>query len=110
PPTPAPRWRPTASISSTNTIAGAAALACSNRSRTRDAPTPTNISTKAGRPGEKDAFGELGAHLAEPGGVFEELLDLAQLRDGLVESGDVRERDGGLGALGGRARCLLPPP
>ena len=28
-------------------IAGAAAFACSNRSRTRDAPTPTNISTKS---------------------------------------------------------------
>ena len=30
-----------------NTIAGAAAFACSNRSRTRAAPTPTNISTKS---------------------------------------------------------------
>ena len=47
PPIPAPRWRPTASISSTKIIAGAACLACSNRSRTRDAPTPTNISTKS---------------------------------------------------------------
>ena len=47
PPIPAPRWRPTASISSTKIIAGADALACSNRSRTRDAPTPTNISTKS---------------------------------------------------------------
>ena len=44
---PAPRWRPTASISSTNTMAGAACLAFSNRSRTRLAPTPTNISTKS---------------------------------------------------------------
>ena len=35
PPRPAPRWRPTASISSTKTMAGALALACSNRSRTR---------------------------------------------------------------------------
>ncbi len=47
PPSPAPRWRPTASISSTKTIAGADALACSNRSLTRLAPTPTNISTKS---------------------------------------------------------------
>ena len=47
PPTPAPRWRPTASISSTKMIAGAASFACWNRSRTRDAPTPTNISTKS---------------------------------------------------------------
>ncbi len=30
-----------------NTIAGALAFACSNRSRTRAAPTPTNISTKS---------------------------------------------------------------
>ena len=47
PPIPAPRWRPTASISSTKIIAGDAAFACSKRSRTRDAPTPTNISTKS---------------------------------------------------------------
>ena len=47
PPRPAPRWRPTASISSMNTIAGALCFACSNRSRTRAAPTPTNISTKS---------------------------------------------------------------
>ena len=47
PPTPAPRWRPTASISSTNTMQGALRLACSNRSRTRLAPTPTNISTNS---------------------------------------------------------------
>ena len=44
---PAPRCRPTASISSTKMIAGALDLACSNRSRTREAPTPTNISTKS---------------------------------------------------------------
>ncbi len=30
-----------------NTIQGALALACSKRSRTRDAPTPTNISTNS---------------------------------------------------------------
>ncbi|CAB5009922.1 unannotated protein [freshwater metagenome] len=47
PPRPAPRCRPTASISSTKIIAGALAFACSNRSRTRLAPTPTNISTKS---------------------------------------------------------------
>ena len=44
---PAPRWRPTASISSIKIIQGAAFFACSNMSRTRDAPTPTNISTKS---------------------------------------------------------------
>jgi len=47
PPMPAPRWRPTASISSMKMIAGAFCLAWSKRSRTRDAPTPTNISTKS---------------------------------------------------------------
>jgi len=44
---PAPRWRPTASISSMNTMHGACFFACSNMSRTRAAPTPTNISTKS---------------------------------------------------------------
>src|SRR6266480_547924 len=47
PPRPAPRCRPTASISSMKTMHGAACLACSKRSRTREAPTPTNISTKS---------------------------------------------------------------
>ena len=47
PPRPAPRWRPTASISSMNTMHGAFFFACSNMSRTRAAPTPTNISTKS---------------------------------------------------------------
>ena len=47
PPIPVPLWRATASISSINTIQGAFFLASSNKSRTRDAPTPTNISTKS---------------------------------------------------------------
>ena len=47
PPRPAPRWRPTASISSTNTMQGEFFLAWSKRSRTRLAPTPTNISTNS---------------------------------------------------------------
>ena len=47
PPRPAPRWRPTASISSMKMMHGAFFLACSNMSRTRLAPTPTNISTKS---------------------------------------------------------------
>ena len=46
-PRPLPRLRPTASISSMNTMQGAFFLACSNMSRTRLAPTPTNISTKS---------------------------------------------------------------
>ena len=47
PPIPAPRWRPTASISSMKMMHGEFFLAFSNISRTRDAPTPTNISTKS---------------------------------------------------------------
>ena len=47
PPRPAPRWRPTASISSMKTIHGDCFLAWSNISLTLEAPTPTNISTKS---------------------------------------------------------------
>ncbi len=47
PPNPAPRWRPTASISSTKTMQGAFRLAWSKRSLTLEAPTPTNISTNS---------------------------------------------------------------
>ena len=47
PPNPAPRCRPTASISSIKIMQGAFFFACSNISRTREAPTPTNISTKS---------------------------------------------------------------
>ncbi len=36
-----------ASISSMKMMSGALAFACSNRSRTREAPTPTNISTNS---------------------------------------------------------------
>jgi len=42
-----PRALPIASISSINTIQGAFSLAFLNKSRTREAPTPTNISTKS---------------------------------------------------------------
>ena len=45
---PAPsRFLPMVSISSINTIQGAFFFASSNKSLTRDAPTPTNISTKS---------------------------------------------------------------
>ncbi len=47
PPSPAPRCRPTASISSTKMMQGLFRLAWSKRSRTRLAPTPTNISTNS---------------------------------------------------------------
>ena len=47
PPRPAPRLRPMESISSTKMMAGACLRAVWNRSRTRAAPTPTNISMKS---------------------------------------------------------------
>jgi len=47
PPNPAPRCRPTASISSMKMMQGLFFFAWSNRSRTRLAPTPTNISTNS---------------------------------------------------------------
>ena len=47
PPMPLPRRRPTASISSRKMMQGEFSRACLKRSRTRLAPTPTNISTKS---------------------------------------------------------------
>merc|ERR1719426_622020 len=46
-PPPPQRAPPMASISSMKTMHGAFCLACSKRSRTREAPTPTNISTNS---------------------------------------------------------------
>ena len=46
-PSPEPLRLATASISSINTIQGECFLASANKSRTRAAPTPTNISTKS---------------------------------------------------------------
>ena len=48
-----PLARPTASISSIKMIAGDFSLACLNKSLTREAPTPTNISTKSDPDNEK---------------------------------------------------------
>ena len=118
PPMPAPRWRPTASISSMKMMQGEFCLACSKRSRTREAPTPTNISTKsepeiekkgtpgltgdgageqrlagAGRAVEQHALRDAGAERLELLRVLEELLDLVELLHGLVGSGDVAEGD-----------------
>ena len=47
PPRPAPLLRPTASISSMNTTEGASFLASAKSDLTREAPTPTSISTKS---------------------------------------------------------------
>ncbi len=74
PPKPAPRWRPTASISSMKMMHGAFFLPCSNRSRTRLAPTPTNISTKSEPEMEKNgtfaspAMARANSVLPVPGG------------------------------------------
>ncbi len=76
PPSPAPRWRPTASISSMKMMHGLFCLACSNRSRTRDAPTPTNISTKSEPEIEKNgtpaspATARASSVLPVPGGPY----------------------------------------
>ena len=49
-----PRARPMASISSIKMMLGDFSLACLNKSRTRLAPTPTNISTKSDPLNEKN--------------------------------------------------------
>ena len=97
---------------------GACFLPCSKRSRTREAPTPTNISTKSepeiekngtlaspamalassvlpvpGGPDEQHALGDLAAELLELGRVLQELDDLAELFLGLVDARHVLERD-----------------
>ena len=103
-------------------IAGAFLRACSNRSRTRAAPTPTNISTnseplieKNGTPAspatalrqqrlagsrradQQDAARHARAQPAVFFRVLEEIDDLLQLRLGLVDAGDVVERRLGVG-------------
>ena len=54
PPIPGERFFPMASISSINIIAGARSFASVNKSRTRAAPTPTNISTNSDPEMEKN--------------------------------------------------------
>src|SRR5262245_9837699 len=116
PPSPAPRCRPTASISSMKMMQGAFFLPCSKRSRTREAPTPTNISTKsepeivkngtfaspataraerfprAGRADEQDALGDLAAELLELLRILEELDDFLKLDLGFFDARDILER------------------
>ncbi len=111
---------------------GACALPCSKRSRTRLAPTPTNISTKSepdiekkGRPaspatalassvlpvpGRPDQQRALGQPSAEPGEllrILQELDDLLQLDLGLVGTGHVGEGD--LGRVAGEQLGLGLP-
>ena len=98
-------------------IAGAAFLACSNRSRTRLAPTPTTISMNSEALSEKNgtsaspATARASSVLPVPGGplsstplgiaaprravlvgVLEEVDDLDELLLGLLDAGDVLER------------------
>ena len=118
-PWPARRW-PIASISSMKMIAGDRLRASANRSRTRAAPTPTNISTKLEPVTEKKgtcaspATARASRVLPVPGGptmstprghhgpgprvavgVAQEVDDLADLRLRAVVAGDVVERGGG---------------
>ena len=97
---------------------GAFFLPCSKRSRTRLAPTPTNISTKSepeiekkgtlaspatarasrvfpvpGRSDEQHALGDAAAEALELLGFAEELDDLLELFLGFVYAGDVLEGD-----------------
>src|SRR5688572_17161216 len=98
---------------------GACALPCSNRSRTREAPTPTNISTKsepdiekkgrpaspatareqrlarARRPDEECSLRQASAKLGELLGVLQELDDLLELDLRLIRAGDIGEGDFG---------------
>ena len=118
-PEPARRW-PIASTSSMKMIAGDRLRASANRSRTRAAPTPTNISTKLEPVTEKNgtcaspATARASSVLPVPGGptmstprgttapalrvalgVAQEVDDLADLRLRAVVAGDVGERGRG---------------
>src|SRR5512132_1812459 len=94
-------------------MAGARLRACSNRSLTRAAPTPTNISTnsepeieKNGTlaspatafassvfpvPGQQYTLWHPAPEAAVPLGIFQKLDDLAQLVLGLIHTGHVVE-------------------
>src|SRR5438876_689363 len=106
PPSPAPRWRPTASISSMKMMQGACAFPCSNRSRTREAPTPTNISTKSdpdieknGRPASRvrDLFEQGKAHA--PCIIFIDEIDAVGRHRGAGLGGGHDEREQTLNQL-----------
>src|SRR6266581_1557240 len=92
PPRPAPRCRPTASISSMNTMQGACFFAWSNMSRTRAAPTPTNISTKSDPEIEKKGT------FASPA-IAQEIDQLGVLLLGLFATGDVGKGDAVVGLV-----------
>ena len=119
------------------TMQGAFFFACSNMSRTRLAPTPTNISTKSepemvkngtpaspamarassvlpvpGRADEQRALRDLAAEAAELLRVAQELDDFLKLLLRLVDAGHVVERHAPvlLGQKLGAATCRSPWP
>ena len=117
PPRPAPRLRPMESISSTKMIAGACLRAVWKRSRTRAAPTPTNISMKSepvtetngtpaspataramsvlpvpGGPTSSTPFGMRAPISLNLPGVLQEVDDLGDLLLHRAVAGDVGER------------------
>ena len=114
---------------------GAFFLACSNMSRTREAPTPTNISTKSepemvkngtlaspaiaraisvlpvpGGPTSSTPRGMRPPQALEFAGIAQEFDDLLQILLGLVDAGDVLEGDAAMRL--GRASLArdLPKP
>ena len=121
PPRPAPRWRPTASISSTNTMAGRRVLGLLEQvAHPAGADADEHLHevgagdgeerhaglaghgpgeerlARAGRAEQQHALGDLGPHGQELGRGLQELLDLLELLDGLVGAGHVGEGDLGL--------------
>ena len=116
---PGPRRPPMASISSMKMMAGERLRASAKRSRTLDAPTPTNISTKLepdrakngtpaspatalamsvlpvpGGPTMSTPFGADGPGRGVALGVLEEVHDLHDLGLGALVAGDVGEARG----------------
>ena len=118
PPRPAPRWRPTASISSMKTMHGDGLLGLLEEvAHARGADADEHLDevgardreerhaglardrareerlTGAGRPVEQHALRDARAERLELLRVLEELLDLLELLHGLVDSGHVLEAD-----------------
>src|SRR5581483_7728716 len=116
PPRPAPRWRPTASISSMKMMHGAFFFACSNMSRTRLADADEHFNEVGARNGEernvrftgngpsdkrlpgprradqKDATGDSSAEPLEFSRVAQEFDDLLQILFRFVDARDVFKR------------------
>src|SRR5262249_33771960 len=85
PPNPTRRWRPTASISSTQTMQGLVFFASTNRSRTRPAPTPTKSSTNS----DPEALAVTVLTLAGGSGGLRRDRDRVAVDDGIHRIGTV---------------------